>query len=555
VLALLLACAVPAHAARVYAVTSEPAPRIVLFDAAAPGQLLASANLTGLSATETVLGIDKRPATATIYALTADGNERFLRTLDPGSGVLGARLALSPDPADTTGVYTGIDTSQGVGIDFNPTVDRLRLVTGVGQNMRVNPSTGLVITDTTLNPGTPKVVAAAYTNNFLGSVGTTLYDFEYNANALVIQNPPNNGTLTTVGTNTGITAVGADDVGFDVLTFGGPTTNLAFLLANKSLYSVNLTTGVAALIGQIGDGTVPLRDITVSENLMGFAVAGTGAAEGAGKVQFAVLRQDPRDTATVNWATSDGSATAGSDYQAASGTITFGFNETTKIIEVPITDDSAFEGTESFTVTLSNPAAGIQQNSAIVFGSTATVAIADNDPVPAPPPADRDGDGVPDTSDNCPTVANAGQEDKNANGVGSACDLAEVPAVQAGVTNATFAARFLQTLKGGRVTSKSKLVPAADGSAAFLTVLCRSTAACAAKYQLFLGKGKTRKLAGSGKVSVPAGEARTVLVRLSRAGREALRKARTAPARLSVALSDSAGHKRTDTSSFTLRRR
>ncbi|HEX6713193.1 MAG TPA: DUF4394 domain-containing protein, partial [Thermoleophilaceae bacterium] len=388
VLALFLACAGPAHAARVFAVTSEPAPRVVLFDAAAPGPLLSSANLSGLSATETVIGIDKRPATATIYALTADGSDRFLRTLDPASGVLGARLALSPDPADNTGVFTGLDTSKGVGIDFNPTVDRLRVVTGVGENMRLNPSTGLVITDTTLNPGTPQVVAAAYTNNFVGSVGTTLYDFEYTANALVIQNPPNNGTLTTVGTNTGITAVGADDVGFDILTYGGPTTNLAFLMANKSLYSVNLTTGVATLIGQIGGGAVPLRDITVSENLMGFAVAGTGAAEDAGKVQFAVVRQDPRDTATVNWATSDGSATAGSDYQAASGTVTFGFNETTKIIEVPITDDSAFEGAESFTVTLSNPAAtGPQQNSAIVFGSTATVAIADNDPAPPPPPA------------------------------------------------------------------------------------------------------------------------------------------------------------------------
>jgi hypothetical protein len=56
-------------------------------------------------------------------------------------------------------------------------------------------------------------------------------------------------------------------------------------------------------------------------------------------------------------------------------------------------------------------------------------------------------------------------------------------------------------------------------------------------------------------VSVPAGEARTVVVRLSRAGRAALRKARTAAAQLSVALSDTAGHKRTDTSSFTLKRR
>lgn len=48
-------------------------------------------------------------------------------------------------------------------------------------------------------------------------------------------------------------------------------------------------------------------------------------------------------------------------------------------------------------------------------------------PPPPPPPADQDGDGVPDSSDNCPTVANPGQQDSDGDGAGNACDPADPP--------------------------------------------------------------------------------------------------------------------------------
>ena len=67
------------------------------------------------------------------------------------------------------------------------------------------------------------------------------------------------------------------------------------------------------------------------------------------------LSQASTDTVTVDYATSDGSALAGDDYTATSGTLTFATGETVKAIIVPILDDATYEPTQQFDVTLSNP--------------------------------------------------------------------------------------------------------------------------------------------------------------------------------------------------------
>src|SRR5439155_96408 len=61
---------------------------------------------------------------------------------------------------------------------------------------------------------------------------------------------------------------------------------------------------------------------------------------------------------SVNYATSNGTATAGSDYTASSGTLTFAVGETSKTFTVPILDDTAVENAETVTLTLSNPTGG-----------------------------------------------------------------------------------------------------------------------------------------------------------------------------------------------------
>ena len=79
-------------------------------------------------------------------------------------------------------------------------------------------------------------------------------------------------------------------------------------------------------------------------------------------------------TASVHWQTADGTATAGSDYQAASGDVTFAPGETAKVITVNVIGDFTPEGNEFFTVSLSNPV------NAVVSGAPAQGIILNDDP-------------------------------------------------------------------------------------------------------------------------------------------------------------------------------
>jgi trimeric autotransporter adhesin len=201
--------------------------------------------VTGLQGEETLLAIDTRPANGLVYGLTTASN---LYTINPNSGAASLVSTLSQPFAGTS----------AVGFDFNPVVDRLRLVGDNDQNFRVNVDTGEVTVDGNLayaagdaNASTnPTVTAAAYTNAIASPTSTQLYDIDTNLDVLTLQNPPNNGTLNTVG------ALGNDFgtlSGFDVISTAEGT-NAAFAVSNSTLYSINLQTGAASSLGTIGSG-------------------------------------------------------------------------------------------------------------------------------------------------------------------------------------------------------------------------------------------------------------------------------------------------------------
>lgn len=187
--------------------------------------------ITGLQTGESILAIDMRPATGQLYAL---GSTSRLYTINMASGAAAAVGA---------GPFMPVLSGTSFGFDFNPTVDRIRLVSNTGQNLRLHPVTGAVVaTDMNLNPGMPSVNAAAYTNNFPGATATILYDIDSGADNLNIQNPPNNGTLVAVG-SLGVN-IDAEN-GFDI---GGASGNAYAILSTGSahgLYSISLMSGKA----------------------------------------------------------------------------------------------------------------------------------------------------------------------------------------------------------------------------------------------------------------------------------------------------------------------
>ena len=111
---------------------------------------------------------------------------------------------------------------------------------------------------------------------------------------------------------------------------------------------------------------------------VGIAVADARVDEGAGAVlAFAVtLSRAASGVVTVDYATTDGSAHAGDDYTAASGTLTFQTGESSQTIEVAVLDDAHDEGEETLTLTLSNAAGGR------LTDGEATGTIKNTDPVP-----------------------------------------------------------------------------------------------------------------------------------------------------------------------------
>lgn len=125
--------------------------------------------------------------------------------------------------------------------------------------------------------------------------------------------------------------------------------------------------------------------------------------ENVGTVTLTVTLSGVSNTpVSVNYSTSNSTALSGTDYSSSNGTLIFAVGETSKIITLPIIDDTNSESTESFTVTLSSP------SGATIANGTTTIDITDNEPVNN----DSDGDGVSNVSDLCPntpsgTIVNA----------------------------------------------------------------------------------------------------------------------------------------------------
>jgi hypothetical protein len=259
---------------------------LIRFDSAAPGTTTTVA-ITGLQggATEILQGIDFRPRTGQLFAIgIVLGATDMVRTytIDPISGVATQVPGSSPVSV-TSGTFYGTD--------FNPTVDRIRVVNTNDENLRINPNNGVradnPVNDTDLNPAGRLIDGVAYDRNFDSGLAvgsrTTLYGISRSGTSQLVtiggvnQSPsPNLGAVMNVGA-IGFTPSAAAGLGFDITA-----RNAAFLGmtvgTTAGLYTVNLGSGAASLVGTIGNGSIGLRGLAAIPD----STLATGADAGGG---------------------------------------------------------------------------------------------------------------------------------------------------------------------------------------------------------------------------------------------------------------------------------
>lgn len=245
--AVLCALAASAQAELVFGVTNQQT--LITFDSASPTTIAGGVAISGLQTNEQIRGIDFRPATGQLYAL---GSFSRLYTIDT---VTGAASLVGSGP------FANALNGSSFGFDFNPVIDRIRVVSDADQNLVLNPDTGAstAVTPLFYGPGdanqgvNPNVVASAYTNSFAGATSTQLYGLDTGLDILVTQ-ANSAGTLGTVG------ALGADltDVaGFDISSSGAAFAAVQdAALGRTTFWSINLVTGQASMIGEIGGGAL-----------------------------------------------------------------------------------------------------------------------------------------------------------------------------------------------------------------------------------------------------------------------------------------------------------
>jgi hypothetical protein len=254
-----------ARAEKAVAITASH--QLIKFNAGQPQKILSSMPIKGLAAGETILGMDYRVSKDALYALGSSGR---LYTLDEDTAQL--------TPVGAAPFAVKLDGSM-FGLDFNPTVDRIRVISHTSQNLRLHPDTGAVVDSNPNAEGVqidaplafaandanagkkPSVVGAAYSYNKADPKITTNYALDAATGALVTQGSregvqpaisPNTGQLLTVGK----LGVNFDDAAFDIQALS----DVAFAaLSGKELrgvhwYTLDLKTGAARFIGTIGGG-------------------------------------------------------------------------------------------------------------------------------------------------------------------------------------------------------------------------------------------------------------------------------------------------------------
>jgi len=249
-------------------------------------------------------------------------------------------------------------------------------------------ATGTIVDDDSVTPPPTPSVTIANAMQTEGNSGTTTARFTVTLSAaasspVTVSYATANGMATagsdyTAKSGTVTFAPGESSKTIDVAILGDTTVeaNETFLVQLTSASGATIATSQAI-------GTIVNDDIQ-QPTLPTLAIAGASTAEGNSGTRNLVftvrLSQAATSAVTVRYATTNGTATAGSDYNTASGTITFAPGVTSQLVTVVVLGDTTFEANETFSVALSSP------SGATIATSTATGTITNDDQPPAQSP-------------------------------------------------------------------------------------------------------------------------------------------------------------------------
>ena len=289
------------QAQTIFGLTSDG--KLVSFQATLPSVITTNVAISGLNTGQAIIGLDVRPATGELFGMgynsTTDSVSVYV--LNPTTGVA--------TPKSTTIKLTGLGSV--VGFDFNPTVDRIRVVSKNKGSYRLNPNTGgLAATDSTLRYAAADVnagkmagaSACAYTNSYIGTTGTQLFTFDETQNVIALQNPPNDGILNTQMAFSGL-PIGSVLSDLDIFTDPNSFVSTTFAAvktgAVDALYTVNIATGAFTLVGNLG---AAVTDIAVAINRNTPALQGNlayGLTFTGGNTSFNFLKFDTKNPSYI----------------------------------------------------------------------------------------------------------------------------------------------------------------------------------------------------------------------------------------------------------------
>jgi hypothetical protein len=281
----------------------------------------AGANITGLAAGESIVGIDRRPFDGQVYAVVRNtSNALRLVTIDRTTGATspvanllratgdnGSRTAPGGAPLALLDPATPITTGQTrIDIDFNPNPDLLRIVDGDDNNFRANPGTragggtagatrtdATLIVDGTTVTGPIDIVATAYSNSNGPTGGaTTQFVIDAAGNRLLALSSPNTGIIDRSFGGLGINVASNEffdfalnldisDAAFDIGAFASQ----GLLLFTEGFGTLSTTTARFGLLN-LSNGLVD--ELTLAGNLGGFRLIDvTAVSEPASLALFA----------------------------------------------------------------------------------------------------------------------------------------------------------------------------------------------------------------------------------------------------------------------------